>query len=114
LGWDEREALEIGSIKSTPNRVLNKSQFKRKSMNNMYPGSDLEGDARDSADLQIAERVPQPRRLEMPIMSDNMLYLRLNLPDGLRVGSHEQTKLDYSAQNEHAHGQTGIKQEGGR
>jgi hypothetical protein len=38
--------------------------------NYLYPGSDLEGDARESEKLQIAERMPQPRRLEMPQMSD--------------------------------------------
>jgi hypothetical protein len=53
-------------------------------MNNMYPGSDLEGDARESADLQIAERMPQPRRLEMPAMSDQEAFLRINVPDGLQ------------------------------
>jgi hypothetical protein len=47
-------------------------------MNNMYPGSDPEGDARESADLQIAERMPQPRRLEMPSMSEQETFLRLN------------------------------------
>ena len=31
--------------------------------NYLYPGSDLEGDARESEKLQIAERMPQPRRL---------------------------------------------------
>jgi hypothetical protein len=39
-------------------------------MNNMYPGCDLEGDARESADLKIAETMPQPRKLEMPSMSE--------------------------------------------
>jgi hypothetical protein len=33
---------------------------------NSRPSSDLEGDARESEKLQIAERMPQPRRLEMP------------------------------------------------
>ena len=63
-------------------------------MNNnyLYPGSDLEGDARESADLQIAERLPQPRRLEMPVMSDNEFYLRLNVPDGLRSNGTRPTK----------------------
>jgi hypothetical protein len=51
---------------------------------NTKPGQDLEGSGRDSADLQIAERMPQPRRLEMPVMSDQELYLRLNVPDGLQ------------------------------
>jgi hypothetical protein len=61
-------------------------------MNNMYPGQDLEGNARESADLQIAERVPQPRRLEMPMMSDQELYLRLNVPDGLQSNGTWPTK----------------------
>jgi len=52
-------------------------------MNNMYPGIDLEGDARESADLQIAERMPQPRRLEMPSMSEQEAFLRLNVVDVL-------------------------------
>jgi hypothetical protein len=79
--------------------------------NYLYPGSDLEGDARESEKLQIAERMPQPRRLEMPKMSDQELYLRLNVPDGLQVSSDQPTKIDYSAQDEHTHGQTSIKQE---
>ena len=51
-------------------------------MNTMYPGSDLEGNARESEKLQIAERMPQPRRLEMPVMSAQEAFLRLNVPDG--------------------------------
>jgi hypothetical protein len=76
---------------------------------NSKPGSDLEGSARESADLQIAERVPQPRRLEMPAMSDNELYLRLNVPDGLETNGTWPQKIDESA-----HDQSSIKQEGGR
>jgi len=34
----------------------------KKSMNNLYPGGDLEGDARETADLRIG--------LKMPVMSD--------------------------------------------
>ena len=78
---------------------------------NTKPGQDLEGSGRESEKLQIAERMPQPRRLEMPVMSDNELYLRLGVPDGLQVRPDEQTKIDYSAQDEAAHGQSSIKQE---
>jgi hypothetical protein len=52
---------------------------------NTTPGADLEGPGRDSADLQIAERMPQPRRIEMPKMSDQELYLRLNVPRRIAV-----------------------------
>jgi len=83
-------------------------------MNNMYPGSDLEGNARESEKLQIAERMPQPRRIEMPIMSDMELYLRLGVPDGLQVSSDQPTKIDFSAQDEAAHGQRSIKSESGQ
>jgi len=79
--------------------------------NYLYPGSDLEGDARESEKLQIAEWMPQPRRLEMPAMSDNELYLRLNVPDGLETNGTWPLKIDYSAQDEAAHGQTSIKQD---
>jgi hypothetical protein len=78
---------------------------------NTKPGQDLEGSGRESADLQIAKRMPQPRRLEMPVMSDMELYLRLGVPDGLQVSSDQPTKIDYSAQHESADGQTSIKQE---
>jgi len=80
-------------------------------MNNLYPGSDLEGNARESADLKGGLKMPEIKRRPMPIMSDNMLYLQLGLPDGLQVSSDEQTKIDFSTQDEAAHGQTSIKQE---
>jgi hypothetical protein len=38
--------------------------------------------------------------------SDMELYLRLGVPDGLQVSSDQPTKIDYSAQDEHAHGQS--------
>jgi hypothetical protein len=59
---------------------------------NSKPGNDLEGSACESAALQIAERMPQPRRLEMPAMSDQELYLRLNVPDGLQSNGTWPTK----------------------
>jgi hypothetical protein len=46
--------------------------------------------------------------------SDNELYLRLGVPDGLQVSSDQPTKIDYSAQDEQAHGQGSIKSESGR
>jgi hypothetical protein len=58
-------------------------------MNNMSFRSDVEGNARESADLQIAERMPQPRRLEIPQMSDGEIYLRLNVPDGLQANENQ-------------------------
>jgi hypothetical protein len=58
---------------------------------NSKPGSDLEGDARQSADLQIAERMPQIKIRPMIHTSDNELYLRLGIPDGLQNdGTHEE------------------------
>jgi hypothetical protein len=55
---------------------------------NLYPGSDLEGDARQAADLKITRTV-QPVRREMPAISDMEIGLRLNVPDGLETdGSH--------------------------
>jgi len=83
-------------------------------MNTMYPGSDLEGDARESADLKVGLKMPEIKRRPMPVMSDQELYLRLGVPDGLQVSSDQPTKIDFSAQDEAAHGQTSIKQEGGR
>jgi hypothetical protein len=47
----------------------------------------------------------------MPQMSDGEIYLRLGVPDGLQVSSDQPTKIDFSAQDEAAHGQTSIKQE---
>ena len=67
----------------------------------MYPGSDLEGDARESEKLQIAERMPQPRRLAMPQMSDGEIYLRLNVPDGLQTNG-QQTQQYGIVQKAHA------------
>ena len=61
--------------------------------NYLFPGNDLEGDARESEKLQIVERMPQPRRLEMPVMSDGELYLRIGVPDGLQVNSDQPTTL---------------------
>lgn len=48
-------------------------------MNNLYPGSDLEGDARESADLRIGLKMPEITRRAMPQMSDGEIYLRLNV-----------------------------------
>jgi hypothetical protein len=50
----------------------------------------------------------------MPVMSDSELYFRLGVPDGLQVSSDQPTKIDYSAQDERAHGQGSIKSESGR
>ena len=52
---------------------------------NTKPGQDLEGSGRESEQLKIAERMPQPRRLEMPVMSEQEAFLRLNVPDGLET-----------------------------
>ena len=52
---------------------------------NTQPGQDVEGSGRESEQLKIAERMPQPRRLEMPIMSDQEAFLRLNVPDGVET-----------------------------
>jgi hypothetical protein len=52
---------------------------------NSKPSADLEGSARESEQLKIAERMPQPRRLEMPVMSEQEAFLRLNVPDGLQT-----------------------------
>jgi hypothetical protein len=76
---------------------------------NSKPGSDLEGSARESAELKF-ERVPQVKIHAMPAMSDNELYFRLNVPDGLETNGTWPQKIDYSAQDEAAHGQTSIKQ----
>jgi hypothetical protein len=81
--------------------------------NYLYPGSDLEGDARESADLKVGLKMPEIKRRPMPVMSDSELYLRLGVPDGLQVSSDQPTKIDYSAQDEHAHGQGSIKSESG-
>jgi hypothetical protein len=35
-------------------------------MNNLYPGSDLEGDARESADLKVGLKMPEITRRLMP------------------------------------------------
>jgi hypothetical protein len=56
---------------------------------NTKPGQDLEGSGRESEQLKIAERMPQPRRLEMPQMSDGEIYLRLNVPDGLQTNGQQ-------------------------
>jgi hypothetical protein len=80
---------------------------------NSKPGSDLEGDARQSEELQIAQRVPQVKIRPMPVMSDSELYLRLGVPDGLQVSSDRPTKIDFSAQDEAAHGQSSIKSDSG-
>jgi hypothetical protein len=52
---------------------------------NSKPSADLEGSARESEQLKIAERMPQPRRLEMPVMSEQEAFLRPNVPDGLQT-----------------------------
>ena len=55
---------------------------------NSKTGSDRESDAaRHFPELKFAERMPQPRRLTMPVMSDMELSLRLNVPDGLQSNS---------------------------
>ena len=38
--------------------------------NYLYPGSDLEGDARESADLKVGLKMPEITRRPMPVMSD--------------------------------------------
>jgi hypothetical protein len=38
--------------------------------NYLYPGSDLEGDARESADLKVGLKMPEIKRRPMPVMSD--------------------------------------------
>jgi hypothetical protein len=81
--------------------------------NYLYPGSDLEGDARESEKLQIAERMPQPRRLAMPQMSDGEIYLRLNVPDGLQTNG-QQTQQYGIVQKAHADpSRSAIKSESG-
>jgi hypothetical protein len=53
---------------------------------NTKTGQDRESDsARHFPELKFAERMPQPRRLEMPSMSDQQAFLRLNVPDGLET-----------------------------
>jgi hypothetical protein len=61
-------------------------------MNNMYPGNDLEGDARESADLKVGLKMPEIKRHAMPQFTDGELYLRLNCPDGLKNNQQQPTK----------------------
>jgi len=63
----------------------------------MYPGSDLEGDTRESANLEVGLKMPEIKRRPMPVMSDSELYLRLGVPDGLQVSPDQPTKIDYSS-----------------
>ena len=74
--------------------------------------SDVNDSTRASAELEL-KRAPQVAIRPMPITSDMELYLRLGVPDGLVVSSDQPTKIDYSAQNEHAEGQPSIKSESG-
>ena len=72
---------------------------------NSKPSFDLEGDARQSADLKVGLKMPEIERRPMPVMSDQELYSRLGASDGLQVGSDQPTKIDFSAQDEHTHRQ---------
>lgn len=59
-------------------------------MNNyLNVSSDLESkEVREFPDLKII-RAPQIKVRQMLVMSDNMFYLRLGLPDGLQVSSDQ-------------------------
>ena len=62
-------------------------------MNNYIENtSDVNDEARAVKPLQIAERMPQPRVPPMPSMSDNELYLRVNVPDGLQNNGEQPKK----------------------
>jgi hypothetical protein len=53
---------------------------------NTKTGSDRESDsARHFPELKKGLVAPQVRRMQMPSMSDQELYLRLNVPDGLET-----------------------------
>jgi hypothetical protein len=82
-------------------------------MFNKPTGYDLESsDARQPDQLKIAERMPQPRVLPMPHMSDGELYLRLGIPDGLQ-NDGSQPEHNGIPQHEHANGQRSIKSDTG-
>jgi hypothetical protein len=59
---------------------------------NLNQTSDVNDAARAVKPLQIAEQIPQPRRMEMPSMSDNEIYLRINVPDGLENNGEQPQK----------------------
>jgi len=72
---------------------------------NIKQTSDVNDEMRASAELKLT-RAPQVKIRLMIHTSDNELYMRLGVPDGLVVSSEQPTKIDYSAQDEHAHGQS--------
>jgi hypothetical protein len=49
-------------------------------------------DAREFPMLKVGLHIPQPRRLEMPQMSDGEMYLRVNVPDGLQNNGEQPQK----------------------
>ena len=71
-------------------------------------------EARHPADLKRGLTVPQPRRIEMPSMSDDEVYLRLNVPSGLQTNG-TWPKHYGIVQNSHKdQSETSIKTEDGR
>jgi hypothetical protein len=54
--------------------------------------SDRNDEMRKVNQLQVAERMMQPRRVEMPQMSDGEIYLRVDVPDGLRNNGEQPQK----------------------
>jgi hypothetical protein len=81
-------------------------------MNNYIENtSDVNDESRESAPLQIAERMPQPRVLPMPAVSDMELYLRLGVPDGLETSGEWPYKNVTASTDEHAEGQRSIRRD---
>jgi hypothetical protein len=68
---------------------------------NLDSSSDVNDEARKVEPLQVAQRQPQPRRLEMPSMSDGELYARLGVPDGLENNGTQERKFISASTDEH-------------
>jgi hypothetical protein len=63
--------------------------------------SDRNDEMRVVKPLAIAERMPQPRRIPMPAVSDMECYLRLNVPDGLETSGEWPYKYITASTDEH-------------
>jgi hypothetical protein len=57
----------------------------RISINLNKPGADLEGNARESSDLKRGLVAPTIKTHPWPVMSEDEVYLRLNVPSGLQT-----------------------------
>ena len=72
-------------------------------MNNWIENtSDVNDEMRAVKPLAIAEKMPQPRRIPMPAVSDMEINLRLNVPDGLKTSGEWPYKNNTQEIDSHA------------